>query len=249
MVTPANIAQELRDLLGSEVDARVENGRLRILTPFEYPDGDGVVVLVGQDEEGRYVISDGGAADATLAGKLGSRVINAPATEIASRFDAVFAKGQLTTTVGVEASIVDACQRIARAAASVAEAATYLRRPAPRTVEFVDVVAAEMRQREISAESERKLRGASGHDYTASLFVPDTETVIEPIGGENTWNVARAVYVEFGDLSKVNGYRLMAVLDDREADLGPDVPGLLSQVADVASWRQHDSWIAELGSR
>lgn len=63
------------------------------------------------------------------------------------------------------------------------------------------------------------------------------------------WSVATSVYAEFGDLSKVNGYRLMAVLDDRKVDLGPSVANLLGQVAEVASWQQHDSWISELASR
>jgi hypothetical protein len=249
MIAESDIAQQLRDLLGSEVDARCENGRLRILTPFEYPDGDGVVVLVDQSADGRFVVSDGGAADATLVGQVGAKAIGSPAAEIARRFGAVFEGGELTTTVEGDADVADACQRIACAAAGVAEAATYLRRQRPKEMEFVDVITSKLHQHEIEVEAERKFEGASGHPYTATLFVPDTETVIEPIGGERPWNVATAVYVEFGDLSKVNGYRLMAVLDDREADLGPDVSNLLSQVADVASWRQHDLWLSEIASR
>jgi hypothetical protein len=249
MIAESAIAQQLRDLLGSEVDARCDDGRLRVLTPFEYPDGDGVVVLVEQSPDGRFVVSDGGAADATLIGRVGAKAIGSPAAEIARRFGATFDSGQVTTTVEGEADIADACQRIARAAAGVAEAATYLRRQRSKEREFVDVIASKLHQREIDVESQHKLEGASGHPYTATLFVPGSETVIEPIGGERPWNVATAVYVEFGDLSKVNGYRLMAVLDDRETDLGPDVSSLLSQVADVASWREHDSWIAEVAAK
>lgn len=249
MIAESDIVQQLRALLGSEVDARCDDGRLRVLTPFEYPDGDGVVVLVEESPDGRFVIADGGAADATLIGRVGARAIGIPAAEIARRFDAVFDGGQLTTTVEREADIADACHRVARAAAGVAEAATFLRRQRPKEIEFIDVIAGKLHQREIEVESQRKLEGASGHPYTATLFVPGSETVIEPVGGERPWSVATAVYVEFGDLSKVNGYRLMAVLDDREADLGPDVSSLLSQVADVASWRQHDSWIAEVAPR
>jgi hypothetical protein len=249
MISDVDIAQQLRELLGSEVDARCDDGRLRVLTPFEYPDGDGVVVRVESAPDGRYVVSDGGVADATLAGKITSKVIGSPASEIARRFDAMFDSGQITTTVENEADIADACQRIASAAVSVAEAATYLRRRAPKETEFVDVIASKLQQRDIEVEAKRQIEGASGHPYLASLFVPKTETVIEPVGGERPWSVATSVYAEFGDLSKVNGYRLMAILDDRKVPLGPSVANLLGQVAEVASWQQHDSWISELASR
>lgn len=249
MIAESDIAQQLRDLLDSEVDARCENGRLRILTPFEYPDGDGVVVLVEQSPDGRFVVSDGGAAGATLLGQIGTRAIASPATGIAQRFGIAFEAGEFTTTVESGADIADACQRIARAAAGVTEAAAYMRRSRPKETEFVDVITNKFHQRDIEVEAGRTLDGASGHSYTATLFVPDTETVIEPIGGERHWAIATAVYVEFGDLKEANGYRLMAILDDRKADLGPDVSNLLGQVADVAYWRQHNSWIAEVAAR
>ncbi len=249
MIAALDIAQQLRDLLNSEVDAHCEDGRLRVLTPFEYPDGDGVVVYVEEAPDGRYVVSDRGAADATLVGTLGARKIRRPAAEIARRCDAVFDGGQLITTVAGRAEIADACQRIASAAVSLAEASTFLRHKATKGLEFVDVIAGTLHKHKVEVESEHPLKGASGHSYTATLFVPGTETVIEPIGGERAWNLASAVYVEFGDLSQVNGYRLMAVLDDRDADLNPAVSNLLSQVADVAYWQQHDSWIAEVVSR
>ncbi len=199
--------------------------------------------------DGRYKVSDGGAADATLVGKIASRTISTPASEIARRFDAMFDSGQIATMVDAEADVAEACQRVASAAVSIAEAATYLRRRAPKETEFVDVIAGEFHRRNIKVEAKRSLEGASGHPYTASLFVPNTETVIEPVGGERPWSVATSVYAEFGDLSKVNGYRLMAVLDDREVDVGASVANLLGQVAEVASWQQHDSWISEIASR
>ncbi len=249
MITDIDIAEQLRDLLGSEVDARSDDGCVRVLTPFEYPDGDGVVVRIERAADGRYKVSDGGAADATLAGKIASKTIRTPASEIARRFDAMFDSGQIVTMVDAEADVADACQRVANAAVSLAEATTYLRRRAPKETEFVDVIAGELQQRNIAVEAKRSLEGASGHPYMASLFVPNTETVIEPVGGERPWNVATSVYVEFGDLSKANGYRLMAVLDDREVDPGANVANLLGQVAEVASWQEHDAWISEIASR
>lgn len=172
MIIDVDIAQQLRDLLGSEIDARSDDGCLRVLTPFEYPDGDGVVVRIERAADGRYKVSDGGAADATLAGKIEARTISTPASEIARRFDAMFDSGQITTMVEAEAEVADACLRVASAAVSVAEASTYLRRRAPKETEFVDVIAGELQERNIEVEAKRSLEGASGHPYTASLFVP-----------------------------------------------------------------------------
>ncbi len=136
---------------------------------------------------------------------------------------------------------------LAQAATAIAEAATYERQPA-RPSEFVDVIEGASRERNVSFESRHKLEGASGHTHTASLYVPETETVLEPVGGDRAWSVAANVYAGFGDLNKANGYRLVAVVDDRKSDISEDVRSLLSRVADVANWREHDRWIGDVSS-
>lgn len=249
MISETDITKQLRDLLDREVDACYDHGSLRVLTPFEYPDGDGIVVCIERAPDGRYRVSDGGGADRTLIGRVGKKLSSEPAIRIAQRYGAMFEDRQLVTTVERGDELADACQRIALAAAGLAEGATWIKRRPSREVEFVDVIAGELRQREIQVEPKRTLEGASGHAHTASLFVPATETVIEPVGGERAWTVATAVYAEFGDLRQVNGYRLMAVLDDREHTPAPEIESLLSQVADVASWQAHDAWLAELSGR
>jgi hypothetical protein len=75
------------------------------------------------------------------------------------------------------------------------------------------------------------------------------ETVIEPVGGEKPWNVASAVYVEFGDLRDVNGYQLIAVMDDRDHPPGEDVERLLRQVGIVARYSQADQWLHGLANQ
>lgn len=246
MISETDITKQLRDLLDREVDASYDRDCLRVLTPFEYPDGDGIVVRIEQASDGRYRVSDGGGADATLIGRVGKKSSTAPAVMIAQRYGALFEGRQLVTMVEKENELAGACQRIALAAAGLAEGATWLKQRPSKEVEFVDVIASELRQRAVKVEEKRTLEGASGHTHTASLFVPNTETVIEPVGGERAWNAARAVYVEFGDLRQMNGYRLMAVLDDREHAPSPEIESLLSQVAEVASWQAHDAWLAEI---
>lgn len=104
----------------------------------------------------------------------------------------------------------------------------------------------EFKERSVPVQVGAVLEGASGHTYTASLFVPDREAVLEPVGGEKTWNKAAAVYVEFGDLSAVNSYKLVSVLDDREESVGDEVEHLLGQVGIVARWSRRGEWLEEL---
>jgi hypothetical protein len=125
---------------------------------------------------------------------------------------------------------------------------TYHRPQVPREAAFVDLVERELRERRVEVRVDTELEGASGHRYTTSLFVPSREAVIEPITGERAWNKAAAVYVEFGDLSRVNGYELVAVIDDRDDGIGEDVEGLLGQVGAVTRWSRRGRWIDIIAS-
>ena len=245
MTRAEEITERLAEFLGQEVQAQDRGGIVSVLTPAEYPDGDGVVVFVEPAGDGGYVISDHGEADATLIGNVGPRAVGEPAGLIARRFDARFDNGQITTHSD-EDSLAEACWRVAQAAAAVAEAATYVKPSRAKEAEFTDVVQRALRKRRVKVETERRLEGASGHTHRASIYVPATETVIEPIYGDKAWNVAAAVYVEFGDLRQANGYRLYAVVDDRSVQMSSEVGNLLSQVAEVAPWSAHDQWLSGL---
>jgi hypothetical protein len=245
MIDANTLCQRLAYFLGSETEADVADGRIAVLTPAEYPDGDGVVVFVEALEDGGYLVSDQGEADSTLISRVGTRAVAAPASIIAGRLGVRFHGGQITAKADDE-SVAEVCWRVAQAAAAIAEAVTFHKGQAPRDVEFVDLLASELQRRQVDVEREPELEGASGHRHKPALYVPATETVIEPIGGERAWNVATSVYVEFGDLGNANGYKLLAVLDDREANLSEDVAGLLRQVGNVGRWSRHQEWIATL---
>jgi hypothetical protein len=87
-----------------------------------------------------------------------------------------------------------------------------------------------LRARSVVLERDIELEGASGHRHKPSLYLPKTATVIEPVGGERPWTVASAVYVEFGDLRSADGYRLLAVLDDRDTSPGPTLQACSSRL-------------------
>jgi hypothetical protein len=245
MIDADTLSQQLADFLSAETEAEITDGQIAVLTPAEYPNRDGVVVFVEPLEDGGYVVSDQGEADSTLIARVGSRAIATPASAITGRLGVRFDGGQVTAKSD-EASLAEVCWRVAQAAAAIAEAATFHRTQPPRDVEFVDLLASELRRHRVDIEREPELEGASGHRHKPALYIPSTETVIEPVGGERAWNVATSVYVEFGDLGNANGYTLFAVLDDREASVSEDVAGLLRQVGNVTRWSRHDEWIAEL---
>lgn len=243
-----SLRSKLLAVLGDNLDVVVRGDVLAVLTPCDYPDGDGVAVQIATAENG-FVISDGGNGDARLlVGGPGTRALGAIGSTVCRRFGAVFDAGRVIARVEDEHDVAEACWRVAQASVAIAEAATYHRPPRAREQELTDLVATSVESRQLSVERDRELEGASGHRHRASLYLPEREAVIEPVGGEKAWNVASAVYVEFGDLAGVNGYQLIAVVDDRGSAPNEDVERLLRQVGMVARWSQADQWLDGLAA-
>jgi hypothetical protein len=246
MLHADTIRSDLLDALGAGVEVVVRGDQLAVLTPADYPDGDGVVVQVARSTTG-FVLSDAGEGDARLiAVGPGARAIGPIASAICARHGATFDAGRVTARVDGVDAIADGCWRVAQASAAIAEAATFHRPARSREHDLADLVASSVTSLHLSVEREHDLLGASGHAYKAALYVPEREAVIEPVGGEKLWNVASAVYVEFGDLRGVNGYQLIAVMDDRDEQPSEDAERLLRQVGVVARFSQAEQWLSGL---
>lgn len=240
------IREQLTAYLADQVEVEPAGDRVAILTPASYADGEGVVVYVSEREAGRFEVSDLGRADARLVGAgPGVRSLRAVGAEIAERFDITLEAGVLIGRGGA-AELAETCWRVAEAAVAVAEAATWHKPQRAREQVFTDAIADAISGAAIEVKRETKLRGASGREYRASLYVPDREVVIEPVTPEQTLNRVTSVYVEFADLGRANGYELVAVIDDREAQDQEHVEGLLGQVGVVARWSRRQAWIERL---
>ena len=249
MTFTADIRDALVRFLDSEVEVEVVAGRVAVLTPAEYPDGDGVVVWVTDRADGRYEITDLGSADARLVTSgPGAKALGPIAAGICRRFGVQFESGVIVTRVERE-RVAEACWRVAQTAAAIAEAQTYHRRQQPKEATFVDAVTRELRGRQIPVQNEVELHGASTHAYVTSVYLPETETIIEPISGEQAWNKARAVYVEFGDLTSMNGYTALAVLGDMDGDAAQSVEDLLRQVGLVTHWADRSQWLETISQQ
>jgi hypothetical protein len=92
-------------------------------------------------------------------------------------------------------------------------------------------------------EREHHLEGQSGHTHTATIYIPDREVIIEPVGGVGNWTQISSVYAKFGDLTKANGYRPFTLVDDRVKPLNQDIAAMLVQVSKVVQWSTRENWI------
>lgn len=249
MTSTNDIREALVHFLDREVEVEAVGERIAVLTPAEYPDGEGVVVWVADRPDGGFEITDLGTADARLviAGP-GPRRLGPVAAEVCKRFGVRFESGVIVARVERDA-VAEGCWRVAQTAAAIAEAQTYQRKQQPKQATFVEAVTKELRGRDLAVKTEVELQGASSHSYITSVYLPATETVIEPITGEQAWNKARAVYVEFGDLTRANGYKTLAVLGDIEAESAESVESLLLQVGVVTHWADRERWLQTLSTR
>jgi hypothetical protein len=222
--------------------------RFALDTPLTYPDGGSVVVYFTWQSSELLEITDYGEGYSIATARRGARrtSIKTAAAEICGSLALEFSDGRISAVVGPEEA-GDALWRVATASARLADAITFSRAERPREEEvFADEVELAIRQRQIRVEREARLVGESGHEYRPSLFLPESSLIIEPIQAEAAWLRAASVYVEFGDLSQANGYRLTAVVDDRERTPEEEILRLLSQVGDVTRWSRREVWLGRL---
>ena len=223
-----------------------DDRRLGCLTPLEYPDGDNVTVWIDPSGALLEITDYGEAMQEPPTGKART-AIDHVAAKLAARHGVEYATGRLSVRCEIE-SVGEYVWRLAAAAAQLAQAVTALqqRRPPSTVAErtFVDEVEGDFRARNIEIEREHKVEGQSGHLHRAAIYLPRTESILEPVGLE--WKQAAGAYAEFGDLKAVNGFQLYSLLDDREGSAGEDVANLLTTVSSVIQWSRREEWIDHL---
>jgi hypothetical protein len=247
-MSAATLQRALTDYLSTEFEIEpFGDSRLVCDTPIYYPEGGSVAVFV-IEQDGKLEITDYGEGYANATARRGVRrgPIQAAARDICAGLGLEFAAGRVSTVVRAD-SFADAVWRVAAASARIAEAVTFARAERGRDEDiFTDEVEHAFRTKNISIEREPKLVGDSGHEYRPALFVPSEHLIVEPIAPEVAWIRAASVYAEFGDLAQANGYRLMAVVDDRAGAPSEKVVRLLGQVGDVANFSRREGWLSRL---
>jgi hypothetical protein len=248
-----DIAESVGVFLQGEVTAHDLGGddnRVACLTPLDYPTGDGVRVWVCP-RNGELEITDYGEGYSTLWDHP-AQDLRALADEVAvicRDLDVSLIDGRVLTRTSTR-ELGEALWRVASASVQISQASNYFRprRRARRggKGEFLDVVESVFRERQVDLRREHRLVGQSGHTHRASFFLPEHEVILEPVEGSGNWNQVSSVYAKFGDLSLVNGYSRLSVVDDRSESLADDVINLLVQVSEVVEWTARERWLVPL---
>ena len=121
----------------------------------------------------------------------------AEARELVAPLDVDVKDGSLVAQAD-KGELGDAVWRVAMAATQIAERAARFRQPRhPREQAFTLEVERVLRdERRLPVEREVKLEGSSGHIHRATLFVPTTHTILEPVEATAHYNAISAIYAK-----------------------------------------------------
>lgn len=250
MSDPAAIGASLSAHLSNEITCELlsENDtRVSCLTPLDYPSGDGITVWAQQQQAGFTVTDFGESLSELLAHPAQDyKALMDEATNICEGVDVDFMDGAVSTKAS-DQDVGDAIWRVATAAARIAQmSVSFHPQRRKREKRFLSEVEDVLRQHQLPVERERRIEGSSGHEHRASLFLPQREIILEPVGGAGNWNQISTIYTKFGDLSRTNGFKFWSVVDDREEPLREDLANMLVQVSEVMAWSRRDRWLESL---
>jgi Domain of unknown function DUF1828 len=245
----AELQTSLTGFVSDEIECRAVDGRVACALPLAYPDGDGVVVYVSERDQG-FEVSDYSEAIRMLVARPGIRLkpLAALARATAESHGITYGDGRLSASTSREL-LEDVVWRVGQASAELAQTLAAQRPEPVRDESLADEIERALQERGVTTERGHRLEGASGHSYHATLFLPQTHTILEPLSSEGGWASASAIYVEFGDISRSNGYRPLAVIDDREREPDEQLLQLLVQVGDVARWTERTRWLSQVTER
>ena len=179
--------QAIRDYLNkikADFNCQESDGRLRVITPYVYPDNDLVEVYVEELPHGRVRVTDLGEATRHLHTQ-GFDVFASPkrkfiADTATSRVNAVFENGAIVKE-GKPEELGGMLFDVIVAARGVADLIYTSRayEPAP----FVEEVADFLRQHQFRFERRVPVRGTSGREYRVGFRVED-KVYLHPISAE-----------------------------------------------------------------
>jgi hypothetical protein len=220
--------------------------------PISYPAGDNVTVYVGLRDD-IWEITDRGEGYMAVLSRYTPdlKEFTKRAQLICGSLGVVFVDGRVVSAAREE-SLVIQVWAVARAATRIAEAVSFYRprKKAAALAEivstFTDEVAGELTTRQVESGRDVPVVGASGHRYTAALYVPQREAVIEPLLPTTPFPHVSGTYAKFGDLARANSYERYAVIDDRTGEPTADIVRLLDQVGKVVEWSDREPWLVQL---
>lgn len=260
-ISSQDIAAVLRADFGDRcwVSAR-PTGRISVALGITRPDGSLVELFVEPRAE-RHLVTDLGETGRWLSPVTTFRNrTKADAVEVAATLGVSFVDGEFfcdeVATVDLAArlwALSLACARVAERSLARHDVAPLA--PGPMVDDpgptpddsFEDVVVREIAGL-TSVERNKTIAGASNHRWAFKIFVPATETVIAPVTTPRPQNLSLA-YTMLSDVSAVNGFSGLALLDDRDTQWKAEDIGLMQQVSKVALWSAKARWLDRVAGR
>lgn len=235
-MTCETVIREYLSKLRLEFACEQVNGRLRLVTPYLYPDNDLIEIYVEQLPDGRIRVTDLGEATRHLHTQ-GFDVFASPkrkfiAETVASRVNALFRDGTLEKE-GKPEDVGGMLFDIVAASRGVADLIYTSRayEPAP----FIDEVAEYLRQQIIPFEQRVPVRGESGRQYKIPFKIKSV--YLQPLTAEFQRSLKPRVDATvrmWVDVDKIaSKYSLLNDVDFDWAE--PDVL-LLSRLSTVFRW-------------
>jgi hypothetical protein len=238
------VLAHLREDIRCEPLGAVGDDRIGCLTPLEYLNRDNIVVWI-KPQNSRFEVTDyGEALPDPPTGEAQRKALDDAVGLIAHGHGVRLEGGRLLTYCGLE-ELGEHVWSVATAAAQISQLDAGLRHPRRQKEQtFAAEVERTLNERQKPHERGHVIEGQSGHHHKATIFLPASETVLEPVGAQ--FGQAASVYTKFGDIRNVNGFKLYSCLDDRQP-MDAHVPSLLLQVSDaVVHWTRKDEWLDRL---
>ncbi len=248
------LQKRLRCWLSTEIDCdQLPDGRVACTTPLFYANGDSVTVWVAERDDGDFEITDYSNGFMQYAARSPAlrRQFDHYAKASCIAAGVQWLHGRVSKVVRRD-RIPDAVWDVANASRDATityEARGATPRSPRRTTtqeQFEDEVVSTLMSLDVGAQREARITGASGHVYRTSLYLPSTETVIEPLNDSRQFTSVSAIFTKFSDISSVNGHRLYTVINDQVHGLEEDVVSLLASVGSLMMWSDHDRWIPRI---
>ncbi len=242
--------REVKELLSAGLpplfDCYQENGRIVVVTPFEYPDGDLMEFYV-TEEAGQLVITDFAETLASLA-SLRFDVESTPKRRkllesVVQGAGVHYFQGELRVPVQSDQELVPALTKLSQAALRAGDLLFTSRFGAGTT--FKEEVEEYLTETGLPHEQDHRVTGRSGQTYTPDFYVERTrpmliEALSTASAGYAEQLVNRTVRMWY-DISRTDGrFSYATVLDDAENVWKAQHIEVLTSLSELVVWSERE---------
>lgn len=225
-------------------------GRLWVISPYTYPDGDYIEIVISERADGEISVSDLGETLRHLRdhGFDPTAIVNGKylLKELMSRFRVEIEGGVIQKRVGAEPG--EAILDVVGACFAAGDLLYLSRSYQPGT--FVQDVFHWLQERKVSVERNYTVEGLTKKRYKVHFFLPkvrDTSGLLQTLSPKSIYAVKRVVDATFRLWSDVgndgwNGWK-GSLLDDRILEWKNEDIDLLKRVSPVYSWSDRERMV------